>query len=162
MKIVKIFIASQVLLLSPLVFCQQSAAPFSLTIATDQSNSKPAHDLFINIEIKNISNLPFECSRNPISGGLDVAFQYEIRTAEGRAVPRVHATNSFMDKSSHGWPCLLQPGETILTVANIGRAYDIQTPGKYLIQISQYYSATKETVKSNQIEVVVTSQEPPQ
>ena len=155
MRMPKLLIASQVLLLSPWAFSQQHNPVYSITIVAESQHAKSTNDVVIDIEIKNTSQVPITCQRGPVSGSLDIAFQYDVREANGHAIPRVNPYPPGVGEAVHGWPCLLQPGETAQSRAVVGRFYDMHLPGKYLIEISQSDYVTHEVVKSNQIEVTV-------
>lgn len=161
MRMLKILIASQVLLLSSWAFCQERSPVYSVTITAESQHVKSANDVLINIEIKNISKVPITCQRAPVSGALDIAFQYDVRTTDGHAIPRSVNPHPEIGFESHGWPCLLHPGETARSLAFVGRFYDMHLPGKYLIQISQSDYETHEVVKSNQIEFTVDPRDAP-
>jgi hypothetical protein len=155
MRMPKILIASQILLLSSWAFSQQHSPVYSVTIKAAPQHVKSTNDVLIDIQIKNISKGPITCQRGPVSGALDIAFQYDVRTADGHVIPRNFDPHPELGAVSHGWPCLLQPGETARSVAFVGQFYDMRLPGRYLIQISQSDCETHEVVKSNQIEVTV-------
>jgi hypothetical protein len=155
MRIRKILIASLLLLPSSSAFPQQGSPGYSITIAAESQHVKSTNDVAINIEIKNISKATINCQRGTVSGALDVAFQYSVRSASGRDIPRNVDPHPEIGSSTGGWPCVLQPEETARSRAAVGRFYDMQLPGKYLIQISQNDPSSGQVVKSNQIEVTV-------
>lgn len=154
MRTSKILIASQILLLSSWAFSQQRSPAYSLTIKAESPHVKSTNEVAIDIEIKNISKDPITCQRGLVSGALDIAFQYDVRTADGHVIPR-RKLDPHVGVASSAWPCFLQPGETAQSRAVVGRFYDMDVPGKYLIQISQSDYETHEAVNSNQIEVTI-------
>lgn len=155
MRIPKLLIAPQVLLLSSWAFSQQHSPVYSVTITAEQQHVKSTNDVGIDIEIKNISKGAITCQRGLVSGALDIAFQYDVRTADGHVIPRNVDPHPGIGSETEGWPCFLQPGEIARSRASVGRFYDMHMPGKYLIQISQSDYETHEVVKSNQVEVTV-------
>jgi len=122
---------------------------------------KSTNDIAIDIEIKNNSKAPIKCERGTVSGALDIAFRYNVRSASGRDIPRNVDPHPEIGSVTHGWPCLLQPEETARSRAVVGRFYDMHLPGKYLIQISQNDPNSGQVVKSNQIEVTVDAADTP-
>lgn len=155
MRTSKIFIASQILLLSSWAFSQQRIPAYSLTIKAESPHVKSTNGVAIDIEIKNISKGPITCQRGLVSGALDIAFQYDVRTADGHVIPRNIDPHPGIGSDAEGWPCFLHPGEIARSRASVGRFYDMHVPGKYFIQISQTDYETHEIVKSNQIEVTI-------
>jgi hypothetical protein len=155
MRIIKSLVAAQLLLLPSCAFSQRDSPSVSLTIRAESALVESGNVIAIDIEIKNGSNRAINCERNPVSGDLDMAFQYEIRTTNGSTVPRDPPPHPEIGYETHGWPCLLHPGETAQSVAIISRRYDLKLPGRYSIRISQVDTATGQVVKSNQIEVTV-------
>ena len=139
----------------------QHSPGYSVTITAESQHVKSTNDVAINIVIKNISNNTITCERGPVSGSLDIAFQYNVRTADGYTIPRNVNPHPEIGFVTSGWPCQLQPRETAQSIAFVGRFYNMHSPGKYLIQISQKDQQTGQVVKSNQIEVTVDPPEVP-
>lgn len=155
----KKLIVSSFLLLAAVAFAQQSGGPtFSLTIAAESRHVRPGQDIFFTIAIRNLSDQPVTCSMAPVSGSLDLAFQYDVRTSDGRPVQRIAKTVSATGEQFSVWPCLLDPqpqgyAESGATIR--AQDFNIGSPGQYLIQVAQYDPETKETVLSNQLTVTV-------
>jgi hypothetical protein len=134
---------------------------YSVTIAAVSQHFESTNDIAVDIVITNISNDTVLCERGPVSGALDIAFQYDVRTADGHPIPRNVNPHPEIGSVTSGWPCRLEPGDTARSIAFVGRFYDMHSPGKYLIQISQKDLTTEQIVKSNQIEVTVDAPQAP-
>ena len=155
MGMLKTLAAVQILVMSSVTIPQQHHHDYSVTISTESQHFKSTDDIWIDIEIRNISKRAITCSRGPVSGALDIAFQYEVQDATLRVIPRKVDSHPEIGGDTHGWPCLLRPGETARSIAFVGRFYDMHLPGKYLIQISQKDSRSGQVIKSNQIEITM-------
>lgn len=155
----KKLIVSSFLLLSSVAFAQQSGNPtFSLTIVAESRHVKPGQDIFFTIAIRNLSDHPVACSRAPVSGSLDLAFQYDVRTSDGLPVKRITKTGAATGEHFSVLPCQLEPqpqgyAETGATIR--AQDFDIGLPGEYTIRVAQYDPEARETVLSNQLTVTV-------
>jgi hypothetical protein len=139
----------------------QPAQPqFSITISTEKTEVKAGSELFIKVQMKNISDHEVDCSRVP-TNGWDGAYQYDVRDTHGNLAERklLVPGHPEIKGASSIWPCILKPGESTNDDHIISRLYDLSHPGKYAIQVSRLITGGHKedgVVKSNTITITVT------
>jgi len=148
-----------ILSVSALASAKSPQPPFSITISAEKPEVKAGSEVFIRIQMKNISDHEVDCSMAP-TNGWDAAYQYDVRDAQGTLAERKPLVPGHPEikEDSSIWPCVLKPGGSNSFDSYIGRRNDMTRPGKYMIQVSRFISGTRKedgVVKSNTITVTV-------
>jgi hypothetical protein len=133
---------------------QPSNAELALRISAPQSTVKVGSDVYIKIEMTNISDHPVDCSSYIVSG-TDRRFRVDVIDADDNSMKKkdIHpemAPGSFAS-------CMLDPGQSVSRDDRISWANDLTRPGVYTIQVARVVGRDEKNglVKSNKITVTV-------
>ena len=136
---------------------QPVSQPFSIVISTRKPVVKVGSEVPVKITLTNNSNRELNTSAN-ISDltGVDPNYSYEAHDSRGNPVKmkrHEHPELAF----GHAIFGSVKPGESVTTVQDISRLLDVDTPGKYVIQVSRRVPDPKNgaLVKSNKIVITV-------
>lgn len=134
-----------------------SKAPFTITIALENSTVKAGEEVWIKVSIKNDSNRALDDS-----GGIsdrtriDPNLRFEVRDQGGKLAPKRIYQHPEIDTGS---PLnrTIAPGETLTLEQRPSTLFDMNKPGKYAIQVSRRASDNPKDgeIKSNQVEVTI-------
>jgi hypothetical protein len=149
-----------ILILAAPANAQPPQPPFSITISAETTEVKTGSEVFITIQMKNISDHEVDCTK-AFRNGWDDAYHYDVRDSHGNLAERklLAPGHPEIKEDLSIWPCILKPGESNSFDSYIGRRNDMSRPGKYVIQVSRFIvSGHKESgvVKSNTITITVT------
>jgi hypothetical protein len=128
--------------------------PFSIRI-TAPASVKLGDMIWVRATLTNISEHTISGS-TVRAGGIDLAFDYDIREATGRPVERPGKQNlgkhiqSVLTRT-------LNPGESVEEDTLISRAFDMRVAGRYEVQLSRRVSDDPKSgiVKSNKVIIEV-------
>ena len=132
--------------------------PFEILITTDLTTVRAGDPIPIKVALTNTSGKDLN-----VSGGFDrqtglrSSHSYEIRGPSGTLIPKKpHKQNGPLTGSVIFET--LGAGESSLQVEDISRAYDLNQPGRYVIQVSRAVPGDPKhaVVKSNTIVITVT------
>jgi hypothetical protein len=133
-----------------------SQGPFSITISTEKSVVKAGSDVWIKIQMTNISNRDVDCSSAYVNG-TDRRYQYDIRDGSGSSMKKTSEHPELVPGQFQ--LCTLKPGErTTSRDSRISWLHDLSRPGKYLVYVSRGVSDDEKDgfVKSNALTITVT------
>jgi hypothetical protein len=145
------------LAVAPLIyFCEvaQAHAPqITLAISANSPTVTVGSDVYIKIEMKNISDHNADCTKMDTMSGADLRYHYDVKDEAGLSIrpwkhPEIGESGSFH-------PCTLPPGNSSIgNDSGISSLFDL-SPGKYIIRVWRFddYGTV---VWSNSIEVTVT------
>jgi len=135
-------------------FSRAAEPDFAIKISTDKSTVKAGSDVWIKIQMTNLSTHDLDCTK-AYSNGLDRIYKYEITDSHGNPVkPRVRK-HPEIGESGSIYPCTLGAGKsTDPNDSRISWAYDLSQPGQYTVQVQRKNSAGDE-VRSNTLTINV-------
>lgn len=117
---------------------------------------KAGSDVYIKIQMTNVSDHPVDCS-SFVVGGTDRRFRIDVRDSNGNPMRKKDFHLEMMPGSVQA--CSLQPGEsTPARDDRISWANDLSQPGKYSVQVTRVVEKDEKngSVKSNKIAIMVT------
>ncbi len=152
------------------------APAFSLSISTEHNTVAVGSPVLLKIRLTNLSNHVLDDDANPVIAGdfievRDLSDKPALMTrfywhATGRKVPKEQvvagADDPHVGHGLGGRGLHVQPGGTGQIGADITRLYDLSRPGKYTVQVSRFDPDSRTTVKSNKVEIRITSTTGPQ
>jgi len=162
-----IFVASAVVAASS--FGQTEKPPFTLTIKANKPTEVAGSQVFVWVNMTNISDRPVDCTEVEEDGTL-VSYDYDVRDENAKPVDLWDKSLPYSGRGHTGktWDkCSLGPGESRNIELIVSFRYDFSKPGKYVVQISRRASLdskgfrTGEWVKSNAITITVVAPTPP-
>jgi hypothetical protein len=129
--------------------------PFALTITTDKPTVRAGAELWVKVQMKNISNRDVDCSSVYVNG-TDRRYQYDVRGETGLSMKKTNEHPELVPGSIQ--LCTLKPGESVTQDTRISWLHDLSHPGKYTVQVSRGASDNEGdgVVKSNTITITVT------
>ena len=135
-------------------FSRAAEPDFAIKISTDKSVVKGGSDVWIKIQMTNLSTHDVDCTKAYING-LDRSYQYEITDSQGNPVkPRVRKHPEIGETGSI-YPCTLDVGKsTDPRDSRISGGYNLSQPGQYTVQVQRKNSAGDE-VRSNALTINV-------
>lgn len=114
--------------------------PVELVFSPDHFTVAPHSNLKLPIKWVNHSDRQIWCGDLPTSTGISEKYIYDIRSGEGKPVPRIpgkekeHATNYPYDEGDF---CRLAPGASLgQFVVGLMSAFEMNQPGEYTIRVS--------------------------
>jgi hypothetical protein len=108
--------------------------PLRLIFSPDKIEVSSDSDPELTITWVNDSHQNVWCELALSTSGIDERYTYDIRTAEGKAVPRVRKKG---DPRGFGTPCGVPPGASLeLFVGRVMQVFDMKRPGVYTVQLS--------------------------
>ena len=126
-----------------------------IKITAPIASVKSGADVYIKIQMTNISDHPVDCSSYYV-GGTDRRFRIEVRGSNGNSMKKRDLHPEMMPGSLQG--CTLQPGEsTPWKEDRISWANDFTRPGKYRIQLARVVGNDEKDglVESNTISITI-------
>jgi hypothetical protein len=130
--------------------------PFSITIRAEKPVVRAGSDIWIKIQMTNMSNHDVDCSSAYVNG-IDRRYQYDIRDGGGSSMKKTSEHPELVPGQFQ--LCTLKPGEsTTSRDSRISWLHDLSRPGKYLVYVSRGVSDDEKDgfVKSNTITITVT------
>ncbi len=130
-------------------------AGLAIVISAPQSTVKVGSDVYIKIQMTNISSHLVDCSSYIVSG-TDRRFRVDVRDANGNSRKKENIHPEIMPGSFAA--CTLDPGQSVTRDDRISWANDLAQPGVYTIQVSRVVDRDPKNgvVKSNKISITVT------
>ena len=146
--------------------CQNgtSSKPFKITISTKTPTVQPGSPVLITISFTNTSDKDIDAS-STVYGftGLDVFFQYKVTDAAGNPIAKRIYKHPELAGGRPIMGRIVKPGETLTEEQDISRLFDIEKPGKHIIEASKNLANGEpdQGVKSNKLTVTVVSPSQP-
>jgi hypothetical protein len=138
-------------------WAQPPQAPVSIKISAQNPTVKAASDIWIKVQITNISDQPVDLSGsiNDMTGQ-DSILSFEVHDVNGKSGltrkykhPELAGHHPVMDR-------VLGPGKTLTEEQNLTRLYDTSAPGTYVVQVLLRPSqGSKEGVRSDPLRINV-------
>jgi hypothetical protein len=134
-----------------------AGAPLVITISVGKQTVNVGDPVPVKIKVTNVSDHPLNLSGGLGNTGLASSHLFEINGPAGRVLSR-NALRQGEPLTGDVVFRTLKPGETFTEIEDVGRAYDMTKPGRYVIQLSRPIPDDREhrVVKSNKIAVTVT------
>ena len=118
----------------PVAAQEGHSLPLQLIFSPDKIEVSSDSDPELTITWINDSHQNVWCELGLSTSGIDERYTYDIRTAEGKAVPRVRKKG---DPRGWGTPCGVPPGTSLeLFVGRLMHVFDMKRPGVYTVQLS--------------------------
>ena len=134
-----------------------TSKPFTITISAETASVKAGSDVYIKIQMTNVSKHDLNCSIfDEGEVGADLEYWYTVRDSAGTALPERAMPEEL---GGHIRLCTIKPGQTATSGGNrISTLFDMKRPGEYLVQVTRAVSANSKDglVKSNVIKITVT------
>jgi hypothetical protein len=136
---------------------QQPGHPEVSISISAPSEVKSGSDVYIKIQMTNLSDHPVDCSSYDVSG-TDRRFRIDVRDAKGNSMKKGNLHVEMMPGSLKG--CTLDPGRSTPAVDDrISWANDVSRSGTYRVKAARVVARDEKNglVKSNTITITVTA-----
>ena len=117
---------------------QPETPKFSLELNELRPKSYLGKDIWITIVMTNISEQVIDCSSFIESNSVNHSLRYDVHDPQGNAAEKVVLSSHpeiGIDGSSY--PCSLEPGKSKKWDVAINKAFHLDRPGDYTIQVSR-------------------------
>jgi len=136
--------------------------PFSITISTPAEVVKPGSEVRLDISLKNLLDKTILLPKNVGQEETDADYVIEVRDSTGRSATETQRGQMIRGKGTKRYFGSIRwvgakPGETLKESVALNKDFDLNKPGKYVIQIQRYVpdDLGGGGVKSNVISVSV-------
>jgi len=112
---------------------QESKPALQLILSPDDITVVPNGEFTLSVKLINNSKETIWCTGSMNSSGIDEEYTYDIRTRDGKPVPRIRMKGTIYPSTD----CAVGPGESFdKGLPGLMRAFDFSRPGVYTIQVS--------------------------
>ena len=142
---------------------QNVAAPFSISIAANQTTTKPGDPLIVSIILENLSDDAFSIKTSGIAEG-ETLFDIAMRDSSGNPAPFTRYCKSIKGIYQGPGPqtiighnfgtAFIKPQQSEKWTSNVSKCFELQ-PGTYTVQASFSETPSKQTIVSNTIKVTI-------
>ena len=136
-----------------------AGGPYSIAISAPEDEVQIGSDAQVIITLKNLSNQQILIARHTGTNNPEFSYRIVVRNAEGREVEESAYARGIRDEraqvAGRSMVDYVQPGETSVQTAHIGKLVNLRRPGRYTVQVSRKDPASGVTVKSNEITLSV-------
>jgi hypothetical protein len=117
---------------------QVSKPALQLILSPDHITVTSDSDFDLPVTLVNQSPKDIWCNSNVWSSGIDEGYTYDIRVSNGEPVKRFPGKEKESSSPYPSSPCALGPGYSVeTTVGHLMRAFVMNRPGVYTVQISR-------------------------
>jgi hypothetical protein len=131
---------------------------FSLKLSELRPEGYSGKNLFITIEMTNTSEQVIGCSSFIETNSVNHSLRYDVRDPQGNAAEKVAlSSHPEIGIAGSSYPCSLKPGDSKKWDVAINKAYRLDRPGEYTIQVSRLAETRPADgyIKSNTITITV-------